>query len=163
MKKKETKQYMDGVLVLLLFAIFATCILSVLMAGAGVYKRIVARDTAQYNARTCARYLETKIRSAECAEQVAVLSFGDGDALSLKEEIGGREYATLIYLHDGWLMELFSAADSGMPPESGEKLMEAETLELTRSGDLLQIDLTDGEGTQQRLFLSLRGGEGAAA
>ena len=60
-------------------------------------------------------------------------------------------------------MELFSAADSELAPEDGEKLMEARALSASLSDGLLELSLTPKEGTAVELTLSLRSGEGAGA
>ena len=46
MKQNTTKHHMDGLLVLLLFGVFAVCILSVLLTGARVNRALAARDSA---------------------------------------------------------------------------------------------------------------------
>ena len=40
---------MDGVFVLLLFCVFAVCVLSVLLTGAGAYRRLTERDRVSYD------------------------------------------------------------------------------------------------------------------
>lgn len=44
MKKQLGKHQMDGLLVLVLFSVFAGCVLSVLLTGAGAYRRLAERD-----------------------------------------------------------------------------------------------------------------------
>ena len=52
MRKETTAHHMDGVYVLLLFAVFAGCILLVLLFGASAYEKLVERDQAAYDSRT---------------------------------------------------------------------------------------------------------------
>ena len=103
MRKTGTKHYLDGLLSLLLFGIFAASILSVLLTGAGVYSRLTQRDQNAYDRRTSVQYLATKVRQASSGAQVSVGTFGEGDALLLSEEIDGEPYLTRIYCCDGWL------------------------------------------------------------
>ena len=49
MKKETTGHHMDGVYVLLLFAVFAGCILIVLLFGTSAYEKLVERDRAAYD------------------------------------------------------------------------------------------------------------------
>ena len=51
MKMKENKRKADAVLVLLLFGVFAVCILSVLLTGADAYRRLAERDEMSYDRR----------------------------------------------------------------------------------------------------------------
>lgn len=161
MRKTGTKHHLDGLLALLLFGVFAASILSVLLTGAGVYSRLTQRDQRAYDRRTCVQYLATKVRQAPSGAQVTVGTFGEGDALILTEDIDGQPYLTRIYCYDGWLRELFSAADDPFAPEDGEKILPAQALALHTDHNLLQIDLTDSSGQTISLTLSPRGGEEA--
>ena len=163
MNKRGIKHHMDGLLVLLLFGVFAACVLSVLLTGAQVYSRLTQRDQAAYDRRTCIQYLATKVRQAEQGDQVSVSDFGGAQALVLGEEIDGAAYLTRVYCYGGWLRELFSADEAGFAPEDVEKLLPARELELSLADGLLTAVLTDSRGQTLSLTLALRGGEGAAA
>ncbi len=151
---------MDGLAALLLFGIFAACVLAVLLTGAGAYRRLTERDQASYERRTCAQYIATRIRQADRQGSVSVEPFGGVTALCLAEEGG---YVTYVYCYDGYLMELYTAADAELAPEDGEQLMRAAGLDLSLTGGLLEVTVTDPDGAAERLYLSLRSGEGAAA
>jgi len=151
---------MDGLAALLLFGLFAACVLAVLLTGAGAYRRLTARDQAAYERRTCVQYLATRVRQADCLDRVAVEPFHGLSALRLTDDAG---YVTRVYCFDGYLMELYADPESELVPEDGEKLMEADGLELSLTGGLLEISITGPEGAEDRLCLSLRCGEGAAA
>ena len=163
MKKQSIQHHMDGLAALLLFGVFAACVLSVLLTGAGAYRRLTQRDQDAFSRRTCVQYLATRVRQADADGAVAAGEFGGGDALLLTQDIDGMEYVTRIYVSGGYLMELFSAADSELAPEDGEKLMEARALSASLSDGLLELSLTPKEGTAVELTLSLRSGEGAGA
>lgn len=162
MREHGRKRAITDLAPLLLLGVFAMGILAVLLSGAGAYQRLVQRDAAAYDTRTCTQYLATKVRQAPGAECVSVTRFGQGDCLQITETIEGVEYWTRIYCHDGWLMELFTVADPGFAPEDGEKILQAESLTMTLNGGLLQVRVTDGSGTVSELLLSLRGGKEAA-
>lgn len=143
-----------------MFGVFAVGILSVLLAGAGAYQRLTERDGLAYDSRTCAQYVATKVRQAGAPGAVRVESFGGVDALVIVQVYDGVEYWNRIYCHDGWLKELFTAAEGEFAPEDGEKILPAQKLELERQGGLLCIELTDGNGTAMELSLTLRAEEG---
>ena len=142
---------------LLLFGVFAVCILAVLLTGADAYRRLTQRDRAAYERRTCVQYVATRVRQSDRLDGVRLEEFNGTDCLVLDAE---EEYVTRIYCHDGWIMELYCAAGLEMDPEDGEPVMAAEGLGFTLEDGLLTITATDSQGTEQTLLLSLRGGEG---
>ncbi len=165
---REKKWHMSGVLMVLLLAVFALCLLMVLLTGAGVYQRTVERDQVGYEERTLRQYLASRVRQADCVDAVMVSSFtyesGD-DTLTLRQDYDGELYLTRIYVYDGYLRELFCAAEDDFLPEDGEKVLSAEHVSFTYEEDsrLLQAELTDADGTQERILLYLRSGEGAGS
>lgn len=154
--QKNQKQHINGFSALLLFGLFAMCILAVLLIGGRTYRRLSERDHAAYTARTAAQYVATRVRQADAGDAVAVEEFGGGTALRLTEEIEGQTYVTRVYCYDGWLRELFAAADAEMTPADGEKVLEAASMTAQLTDSLLTVEL-DG----QEIALHLRAG-GAA-
>ena len=158
---KRRGHHIDGLMALLLFGIFAACVLAVLLTGADTYRRLTERDQEAYHRRVSAQYIAARVRQADRAEGVSIQSFGGGDALRLAD---GTGYATLIYLYDGWLMELYASEDSGLAPEDGARVMESQAFALSMEEEgLLEVRLTGPTGTEDTLRLCLRSGEGAAA
>lgn len=156
MKQKSVKHHIDGLIALLLFGVFAVCVLVVLLTGADAYRRLTQRDRAAYDRRTCVQYVATRVRQADALDGVAVEDFGGTACLTLRD--GG--YATRVYCYDGWLMELYCADGSELSPEDGERVMAARELDLSLADGLLTIAAVDGQGTRSTLLLSLRSGEG---
>ena len=144
---------------LIVLALFAVGILSVLLGGAGAYRRLTARDQQAYEDRTCSQYLATKLRQASCADAVEVLPFGDTDALRITQILEGEVYETRIYCHDGWLMELFSMSEGDFSPEDGERLVQAMAMELQLEDGLLSVRIVDAFGGESCLKFALRSGE----
>lgn len=160
MKNYRKERSFGTVAALLLFAVFAAGILSVLLSGGKLYRALAQRDAAAYDSRTCSQYLLSKLRSAPDPDAVSILAFGGTEALQITQTIAGERYVTRIYCHDGWLTELFSLADGEFSPEDGEKILPASDLSLTRQQDLLVIGITDGNGQEMILRHALRGWEG---
>jgi len=162
MKTGQRKGKVDNLLVLLLFGVFAVCVLSVLLTGADIYQRLSARDQRSYDQRTAAQYLTTRVRQADRLGDVSIQSFEGQDALVFTEEIEGGLYETLVYCYDGYLRELFAAVGGGFLPEDGERVLAAQELTIRRDGQLLDMELTSPSGEVQTLKLYLRSREGAA-
>ena len=164
--KKERKHYIGGLLALLLLCVFAACVLSVLLAGAGTYRKLTARDRASYDSRTATQYLATRIRQADRQGAVSVRTFEGRDALVLTEEIDGELYETCIYYCDGYLRELFTAAGADLAPEDGEKILPAGSF-LAYADDpaegQLRLRIQVANGDWEELTLLLRAGREDAA
>lgn len=162
MRKERGKGNIAGLAALLLFGVFAVCILFVLLTGADTYQRLAERDQSAYSQRTVAQYIATRVRQADGLDQVSVSDFGGLDALVLTEEIGGELYQTRVYCYGGTIRELFTLDVDGFAPEDGEKILPAEGLDLTLDGQVLTVVITNADGTVQELTLYLRSGEGVA-
>lgn len=162
MKTGQNKGKIDNLLVLILFGVFAICILSVLLTGAEVYQRLSARDQFSYDRRTAVQYLTTRVHQADRMDDVVVRRFEDQDALVFTEVIEDDTYETLVYCYDGYLRELFVVAGGHFMPEDGEKVLAAQGLSIRQDGQLLNMELTSPSGEVQTLNLYLRSGKGAA-
>lgn len=162
MKHRPNNQKADSLLALLLFGVFAVCVLTVLLTGADAYRRIAARDEASYDSRTAVQYLATRVRQADRAGGISVRSFEGCPALILSEEIDGIRYETRIYHHDGYIRELFAAADGNFLPQDGEKVLPAESLLIDGKESGVRLRILTADGQWQALYLHLRSGKGAA-
>lgn len=161
--RREKDHSLNGLLALLLFGIFAACMLSVLLMGADAYQRLTERDRESYESRTVAQYIATRVRQADRSGGISAGAFGGSDALELWETIDGEAYVTRVYCHDGWLRELFTDASGDFAPEDGEPVLEAESLSVSLSGaGLLTVEITSADGETQQVTLYLRSGKEAA-
>ena len=151
MKRRTMEYHIDGLIALLLFGVFAACLMAVLFTGANAYRRLTFRNNMFYENRTCAQYMTVKVRQMNDPRAVEIESFGEGDALVFPE----GEYVTRVYYYDGYLMGLYSEKNSALGPEDGEKVMEAGGLKLSLEDGMLLITITDREGTGEDLMLSL--------
>ena len=150
-----------GLLTLLLFSVFAGCVLTVLLSGADTYQRLVARDENAFCQRTCVQYISNRLRQLPLTGEAEVTDFYGESCLVLPETIGGERYLTRVYRWDGWIRELFTPEQGSYLPEQGERLIEAKGLTFQREGSLLSVHLVDGEGRTLHWLLSLnRGREG---
>lgn len=159
MKNEPRKSKITGLMSLLVFGVFAVCILAVLLTGADVYKGLVDRGAEDYDRRTAAQYVSTRVRQADAAGSVSVEDFSGQPTLVLREEINGTTYLTRVYCYDGYIRELFAAESGSFSPEDGEKLLEAQQLSFSLDGDLLSARITLPDGTAQTVSLYLRSTE----
>lgn len=155
MKQKNDFHSFSTLASLGILAVFALLILSVLLGGAGAYKRLTEQGKRQFDSRTCIQYIATKIRQAP--EGVLVDTFGQSDALLIPQTYGEDRYVTRVYCYDGWLMELFTSRSGEFSPEDGERLLPAQKISLQQEGTMLTIRIT--EEAENALLLDLRTGE----
>ena len=159
MKQRSGKRSISALAALVMLAVFAAGMLGVLLSGAGIYERLVETSAVTGNSRTCTQYLAAKVRQAPAPGCVSLSEFGDGDALLIQEEIGGQPYQTRIYCLDGWMMELFTAADAGLAPEDGEKILPVLGLDAGLEDGLLRLEITETTDLSHTLLLALPGNE----
>lgn len=119
------KHSIDVVFVLVLFCTFAVSVLMVLMVGASSYNHVTDRMARNYEDRTGAGYIAEKVRHADTAGGISTGSFQGIPALVLEQDIEGKPYATYIYYYDGCIRELFTEKGNVLPPEAGEKIIDA--------------------------------------
>lgn len=150
---KEKRGNITGLLALTVFAVFALCVVLVLLSGARVYRGLTERGEENFASRTAARYLTTRIRQAE---SVTVGDFESCHALIIPEQLDGTTYLTRLYVYDGYLRELYCAENADLQPQDGEKVLPAAELEVALYDGLLTMEL-DGK----TLFLDLTGKEAA--
>jgi hypothetical protein len=141
MKERVQMRSLSTVAALLVLAVFAVGILSVLLGGVNAYTRLTQRDQAAYESRSAAQYLATRLRQISGSEAVSVAPFGEGQALVIADEVDGDMYLTRIYCYNGWLMELYSAP-GGAVARSAEVNLSQPVTQLKR---IMTGSLHDGE------------------
>ncbi len=143
---------------LIVACVFGVAMLLSLTTGAGVYRQVQQRVESSASERLGITYITAKIHASDADGAVRTGDFGGEDAVFLEERIDGIAFETVIYVHDGWLMELFAGKDSGMGPDDGQQLIPAEGLEISQSGRLLRLEYTDENGRSETAYVFLRSG-----
>ena len=160
MRNKNHKSHIEGLVVLVLFGVFALCILAVLLTGAGAYGRLVKRQQTAYTERTVPQYIATKVRQADEAGAVHIDEFGGVESLEFTTVYGEDVYVTRIYCYDGYLRELFVSAEGNFKPEDGEKILAAQQVDFNLTAGCLRIGITSTDGDVTEQILTLRSAEG---
>ena len=165
MKEKSKKSNLTALAPLLIFLIFTICILTVLLTGADIYKKISLRDQNSFQRRTTVQYLTTRLRQSDSEGMVFVGDFSaenmsdTGDTLFLKEEIKGRTFFTRIYCHEGYLCELFSEAGLETSKQYGEQILKVNDLHFMIRDNLLYVKITHADSETETLVLQLHSWE----
>lgn len=154
----------DILFVLALFGVFAVSALALITVGADVYQHTVQDMSRNYDDRTAIAYITEKIRQSDCilsdgSPAIAIGSLEQQQALVLTDEWEGEAYCTYLYLHDGWLKELYirKNADIGNGIlDAGQNIIKLEALEYRQLEDkLLSVSMTLSGGETRQLNLSL--------
>lgn len=130
---------------LLVFTLFALCLLLTVLTGAKAYRQTVELTESASDRRTKLQYLSAKIQQSP---EISPEDFGGCQALALRETVDEECYVTYIYCCEGWLMELFCPEGAALSPADGERIIPAESLDLSASDGLLTIGI-DGEKLYQ--------------
>jgi len=141
---------------LLLACVFAVTLLMAMVTGAGVYRRVAEQVELSSERRLGLTYITTKILGFDETGRVECGEFGGGSAVYLYEDLDGLTYETILYIYDGWLMELFCEKGWELEPGDGEQIVQAKRLDVTRDGDLLRLGYTGASGQYGSALLSLR-------
>lgn len=157
MRQKPIQHHIDALIALLLFGVFAACVLAVLLTGADAYRRLTVRDQAASERRARAQYIATKVRQADAEGAVSLTELEGVPALVLGRD---GEYVTYIYCHDGWLRELYLWCEEPPAPQDGRELIPARGLGLSLEDGLLTVRIDGEDGGSDTLLLSLRSGGG---
>lgn len=166
--KDVMRHHIDGVYVLLLFAIFAGCVLLVLLFGASSYEKLVERDQNSFEQRTGAAYVAAKIRHNDMSGMVQVGSFSDRNDIQADEidtlylqyvDEDGKPvegYYTKIYYYDGYLREVLCEEGVTLKPENGSGIMEATDFSCSLEDGVMVFDITYKDQKSSHMRLKVR-------
>ena len=73
-------------------------------------------------------YITAKIHSYDEAGTAFAGQFGGQDAVYLLQEVDGLTYETILYVYDGWLMELLCERGWELEPQNGQTITQARSL-----------------------------------
>ena len=164
--KKQTKNNTISTLApLLLFVIFTTCVLSVLLTGANVYQSLGTRHQTSFEHRTITQYLSTRLHQGDAKNMLFIGDFyecspqAEGNTLFICEKLNNKDFYTRIYFHNGYLYELFTSANGTFHPEDGEKILKINDLTFAIEKNLLTITVEYPNADVETLFFYLHSGE----
>lgn len=136
MKKYKNKSLSDTISTvgsMLLFLLFAGCLLLMIVVAAGTYSRISTNFDKTFGSSASLRYISNKIKSAE-----SVRVAEDGTALYL---IDG-EILDVIFFRNNYLYELSVAADTEPVLNGGDRIFELGDMNVSEQGNILKITVT---------------------
>lgn len=133
LKYKATSRVLNTAASLLLFLIFAVCMLLVIGAGAGIYSRINGSYETTYGSSAAVKYISNKIRASDSSE---IIDDGNGIILT------NGSILTVIYSNGDGLYEKSMAFDSEIAASGGELVVEAADMSISEKDGLYEITVT---------------------
>lgn len=137
---KNTSDTISTVGSMLLFLLFAVCMMIIIALAAGSYSRISDNYGTDFTASASIRYISNKIKTAdkiEVSNNVMVLQSGGA--------------ANIIYFSDGGLYEKTVAADTEYVPSGGYKIFELSGMEIIETNEFYKITINVGGGINTAL------------
>lgn len=158
---RERRSPMNGMLLFLIYGMFALFSLFLVVIGAKVYRRVVAVGEENASARSSCLYVANKVRMNS-----GTLSLEQREGyymLVLKESTELGDYETLIYYYDGALCENYQSVGRSFSPEAGEPVSQvAQVVFEEEAPGLLLLRMLDYEGNWHSIHLNNLQGRGEA-
>ncbi len=148
----------DTLFVLCLLFLFIISAITVIIIGAGVYKRNVSAMSGNYSHRIACAYISEKIRQSDVKGRIFTEELFGQTTLVMQDEVEGVLYNTYIYNHDGYLRELYARSDlKELFPQSGQKILEISSFDITELNEsCFKIQVTLDDGTVEDFLISKR-------
>lgn len=142
---------------LVLFGVFALALFAALVLGTTVYQGIAADTDDARQLRQGTSLLANTLRSHDAADAVSAAEGPEGPALVLTEHLETGDFATYLYLQDGWVKQEYRPAGASLATEGAQDVVSSDTFSFEILDGAVRISTDQGE-----TFVSLRA-DGAVA
>lgn len=142
MHLNHTSRGLRSALILILCGLYFVLAMGITLLASGVYRDTVESADRNYAQRTALSYLINQVRRSDTDGSVAVGSFGESDALVLRD----GPYVTILYCYDGQLRELYTEEGSGLTAQDGLPILPLASLTLSFTESGISITATDQDG-----------------
>lgn len=159
---RQRAHAISGVFIFALLGAFAVLSTLLVLLGARAYRAVTERAALSAEERILLNYPLNKVRMNDCADRIRVDEKDGVPMLVIRHDIDGEWYETSIYCHQGWLYELFAAADDEIPLEEGEPLAAADYFKPELKDGVVSFEVGTGSGIY-RAQVALRSRKGATA
>ena len=142
---------------LMLTCVFGATLLLSLAAGASVYRRVADRVEENSQSRVSLSYVTARLHDFDERGMVEAGVYGDGGAVFLYQDFDGVSYETILYIYDGYLMEMLCEKGWELDAEFGSPVCPAQALEVSEPAPgLLRLALTGPDGAVQTASVYVR-------
>ncbi len=137
-KYKGTSRVLGTAASLLLFLVFAICMIVIIGSGAGIYGRINEGYEMTYGSSAAIKYVSNKIRASDSCQ---LMDGGEGIVLE------NGSILTVIYNGSGGIYEKSTIADTKITADGGELVVETDSFSVSENDGLYEISVTCGSNT----------------
>ena len=142
--------------VLLLFLVLSVLSCAIIASGNSVYRKIVDDMDANYQNRVALSYINTKVRQNDSEGLIKIEEFDGTDCLIITEFSDDIEYSTFVYFHEGYIKELFIAADEEFDASAGDRVVNVEEFTISKNQNTINVGVTNTHGKFSKLTIALR-------
>ena len=151
------KHSTDILFVLVLFLVFTSSALAVILLGARVYQSTSSRMESNYNVRTALAYVSEKIRQNDESGAVSLCELDGIPALTLSQRMEDTSYITYLYFQDGALKELLTEASREVSAEQGTAIISLKSFSVRETDDgFYSIQTENDQGEALSLLIHPR-------
>lgn len=146
MKKYQNKTLSDTVSTvgsMLLFLMFAACLLMIIAVAAGTYSRISSNFDKTFGSSASLRYISNKLKGCGSAEIV-----GQGSGIVLRSD----GIFDVIYFGDDGLYEKTVTSETDIGLSGGDRIFELKGMTVSDLGELYKITVTYYGGENSTLI-----------
>ncbi len=143
---------------LMLFLLFVSMAISVILFAARIYDRNVASANDNFQTSTTLSYLAEKIHAFDTPDGVQIGTFDQLPALILTETVNGTVYHTYIYQNNSELYELTSASDETLSPDAGSPILTVDDVQFSIRDRVVTLSCRNTAGEVISTKVVLRSG-----
>lgn len=144
--------------VFMLLGVFALFAAFIVLLSAQFYRGIVEESYVRENDRVLASYVMNTVRGNDAADSVYVENVDGIDVLVFVCNAFDDGYQTMVYCYEGNICEYFCERGKKLEPEYGEVICHAQAFVPKLEGSMLVVEITDIDGSVQKLHMALRCG-----
>ena len=152
--ERSVRRFAAPVKLLLCCVLIAATMLMV-VSGAQVFRSMESRAAA-HGERRIARAVVRTALWADDAGGVSVEETAAGAAIRIDYDYSGEGFVKRLYLYDGALRELYTAADRSFDPAQGEALCALQSFEPRMEDGRMVVEMTDARGENCSVCARLR-------
>ncbi len=141
----------------ILYLLFVLALLVALMAGALLFRAVLAQKTAIDADRTAVSLLSGYVRANDAIGAVGEGQGPEGPSLVLSESGQADTYETRIYLYKGAIVQEYAIAGTPYMPDEATKIADSSTFSFSYHAGLLTISCD--QGTAEVALRTAQGGD----
>lgn len=156
MKSKANNHAISGTFVFLLLGVFAVISTLLVLLCAQAYRNTVDETALHRDQRIIQSFIRNTLRAEDAENAFGATDKNGINTLTITSRFDDEVYVRYLYCYEGMLRDLFIEADDHFHPDYGEEICPAEAFSATVSGDLVNVDITDTDGTLYSFSIAQR-------